>query len=95
MEGKCINWSSQDYISGDIEITEDLTDDLTDIIKDLKFYKSMFVTHNNSCLFNLRIKTKDGVKVWIDPTRDTHAYISTLDKDSEVEEWLKPTRCSR
>jgi len=90
MEGKCVNWSSQEYINGDIEIP-----DLTDIIKDLEFYKSLFVTHNNSCLFNLRIKTRGGVKVWVDPIRDTRAYISNLDKDSEVEEWLKPTKCER
>ena len=34
--------------------------------KDLEFYKSIFQTHSNSAVFNLKIKTIDGERLWID-----------------------------
>ena len=93
MDGKCINWSSREYIN-DSEGIKDISD-LSDIIKDLEFYKSLFKTHHNSCLFNMRIKYLKGEKVWVDPTRDTQEYIGNLDRDSEVDEWLRPIKAER
>jgi hypothetical protein len=93
MEGKCINWSSQEYINDPEGIKE--ISDLSDIIKDLEFYKSLFKTHHNSCLFNMRIKYLKGEKVWVDPTRDSREYISSLDVDSDTEEWLQPIKPER
>jgi len=66
-----------------------------DIKKELDFYKSIFKTHNNSCLFNMNIKTKNGDKIWVDVTRDSNEFISSLDKDEEVEQWLKPVKYER
>jgi len=101
----CIDWSSQRHIN-DIDApgepvpeTEqeknELLDKLRDIEKDLKFYKSLFETHYNSCLFNMKIKHLKGEQVWVDPTRDTDEYIRNLDVDDEIEGWLKPTKCER
>jgi len=66
-----------------------------DIEKDLEFYKSIFKTHHNSCLFNMKIKYLKGEKVWVDPTRDSREYISDLDIDSDTEEWLRPIKPER
>jgi len=61
----------------------------------LNFYKSLFKTHHTSCVFNLRMKTKNGKKVWVDPVNDSEEYIRMLDKDEEVDQWLQPVRPSR
>ena len=63
--------------------------------EELKFYKSLFKTHRNSVVFNLTIKKRKGKKVWADHILDNRSYIESLDKDDEVEEWLKPTKCER
>lgn len=67
---------------------------IDELKKELDFYKSLFKTHNNSCLFNLHIKTINGEKVWIDRVRDNHRF-HELDKDKEVKEWIKPVKCER
>ena len=72
----------------------DQQDKLNLLQKELDFYKSVFTTHNNSCIFNLHVKTIKGQKVWIDHIRDTDSF-HLLDKDEEVIEWLKPVKCER
>ena len=62
--------------------------------EELKFYKSIFVSHFESRVSNLRIKKKDGKKLWVDRVKDFEIF-KDLDKDKEVIEWLKPIRCSR
>ena len=69
--------------------------ELKDIKDELEFYKSLFDTHRNSAVFNLRIKTINGKKVWIDTLSVDIAFIKTLDQDDETKEWLKPVKCSR
>ena len=65
--------------------------------KDLEFYKSVFKTHLNSALFNLRIKTIKGERVWVDKIKAFTDYqlLHDLDKDDEVLEWMKPIPCER
>ena len=65
--------------------------------KDLEFYKSIFQTHSNSAVFNLKIKTIDGKRLWIDKVKiySDHQLLNSLDKDDEVLEWLKPIPCER
>ena len=65
------------------------------IEKKLEFYKSIFKTHRNSVVFQLKIKKKDGKPVWVDRIRNERRFIESLDRDSEIEEWLKPVRCER
>tara|TARA_X000000950_G_C13529399_1_gene502967 strand:- start:168 stop:452 length:285 start_codon:yes stop_codon:yes gene_type:complete len=65
------------------------------LLDDLEFYRSIFLTHRNSAVFNLQVKTINGKNVWVDRTRDSYEYIIKLDKDKEVEEWLTPTKASR
>lgn len=65
------------------------------IIEDCIFYRSIFETHSNSAVFNLKVKTINGRNVWVDPVRDSHEYIKRLDKDEEVEGWLQPVKASR
>ena len=36
---------------------------------DLEFYKSIFKTHRNSAVFNLRIKSINGERLWVDKVR--------------------------
>lgn len=67
-----------------------------EIVKqELEFYKSLFKSHHNSVVFNLKIKTKDGKKMWVDYVSDSREYIESLDKDEEVLEWLEPVKPSR
>tara|TARA_B100000902_G_C27277017_1_gene899410 strand:+ start:813 stop:1088 length:276 start_codon:yes stop_codon:yes gene_type:complete len=64
---------------------------------DLYFYQSIFDVKNNSAVFNLRIKTINGVRIWVDKVLD-HSdteFLKLLDQDDEVKEWLKPIRCER
>lgn len=68
--------------------------DINQLQKELDFYKSVLTTHPNSCIFNLRIKSIKGEKVWIDRISDIK-YFHLLDKDSEVIDWLKPVKCER
>ena len=63
--------------------------------KELEFYKSLFKTHRNSVVFNLTIKKIKGKNVWTDHILDNRSFIESLDKDDEVEEWLKPIKCER
>lgn len=65
--------------------------------EELEFYKSIFKTHRNSAVFNLKIKTKQNKKLWVDKVRDRSDYyfILSLDQDDETREWLEPVRCER
>ena len=65
--------------------------------EELEFYKSIFKTHRNSAIFNLRIKTIDGKKIWIDKIleRCNRKLILSLDQDNETKEWLEYVRCER
>ena len=62
---------------------------------ELEFYKSLFKTRPNSCIFNLKIKKINGENVWIDRVRDQREDFLKLDIDEEVQEWLKPVKCER
>jgi len=62
---------------------------------ELNFYKSIFKTHPGSVLFNLRIKLKDGDKVWIDKIRCDRNELLELERDDEIDEWLQPIKCER
>ena len=65
--------------------------------EDLEFYKSIFQKQSNSAIFNLRIKTINGKRIWVDKVKIYTDYelLNSLDKDEEVIEWLKPIRCER
>ena len=96
MDSACINWSTQERTSvsePNIEI-QTLEDENKKLKEELEFHKSLFKTHNNSCLFNINIKTINGQKVWIDKVRDSDTF-HKLDIDDEVREWLKPVKCER
>lgn len=87
-------------------IPENKRDDVKSDLKDIKikklenelnFYKSIFKTHYNSAVYNLRIKTIQGEKVWIDRTNivTDQLLLRKLDLDEEVIEWKIPVRCER
>ena len=63
--------------------------------KELEFYKSIFKTHRNSAVFNLKIKNIRGNRIWYDKVADRMNVLHLLDIDEEVLEWLKPIRCER
>lgn len=78
-----------------VDDNKELTKKCEQLESELEFYKSIFKTHINSCVFQLHIKTINGKKVWVDPTRCDRSFLLTLDKDKEVEEWLKPIKFER
>ena len=101
-----INWSTQERIpireeSEESEETEEFSktethsEEIRKLKEELEFYKSLFVTRRNSCIFNLKIKKMNGKNVWVDRVRDQREDFLKLDRDEEVEEWLKPIRCER
>tara|TARA_B100001287_G_C22528680_1_gene456278 strand:- start:60 stop:740 length:681 start_codon:yes stop_codon:yes gene_type:complete len=69
--------------------------DICELRKELEFYKSVFKSHRNSLVSQVKIKTINGRKVWIDHIRDDKKLIESLDRDEEVEEWLKPIKAER
>ena len=72
-------------------------EEIESLTKELEFYKSIFKTHSNSAIFNLRIKTINGKRVWVDKVNiySNYELLNSLDKDDEVKEWLKPIPCER
>ena len=85
-------------VDNDYTPTDDLNDcknKLKNCNEELKLYKSIFKTHRNSAIFNLKIKKKNGKLVWVDRIHDDRNYILSLDTDDEIKEWLKPVRCER
>ena len=74
---------------------ESVENELATVKEDLEFYKSIFKTHGNSAVFNLRIKSINGERLWVDKVRADYNLKIQLDPDEETIEWLKPVRCER
>ena len=74
---------------------ESVENELVIVKEDLEFYKSIFKTHGNSAVFNLRIKSINGKRLWVDKVRADYSLKIQLDPDEETIEWLKPVRCER
>ena len=74
---------------------ESVENELAKVKEDLDFYKSIFKTHGNSAVFNLRIKSINGKRLWVDKVRADYSLKIQLDPDEETIEWLKPVRCER
>jgi hypothetical protein len=79
-------------VSAKLKSVENELDTVKD---DLEFYKSIFKTHRNSAIFNLRIKSINGERLWVDKVRADYSLKIQLDPDEETIEWLKPVRCER
>ena len=64
---------------------------------ELELYKSIFKTHYNSVIYNLKLKKINGKKIWIDRIKISSQYelLNLLDKDDDVIDWLTPVRCER
>ena len=95
-----INWSTQERIpikkeTEEFSKTDTPSEEIRKLKEELEFYKSLFVTRRNSCIFNLKIKKMNGKNVWVDRVRDQREDFLELDMDEEVKEWLKPIRCER
>ena len=73
---------------------EDMIHQMLEMENELIFYKSILNMHN-SCIFNLRIKTRRNKKVWIDIVRANREELDTLDIDEEISEALNPPKCER
>lgn len=76
------------------ETTETLKERILELENDLEFYKSI-MNMRNSCIYNLHIKKINGKRVWIDRVLHHREDFIKLDKDSQVDEWLKPVKCER
>ena len=74
---------------------ESVKNELATVKDDLEFYKSIFKTHGNSAVFNLRIKSINGERLWVDKVRADYSLKIQLDPDEETIEWLQPVRCER
>ena len=69
--------------------------DISELREELEFYKSVFKSHRNSLVSQVKIKRLNGKKVWIDHIRDDKKLIESLDRDAEIEELLKPIKSER
>ena len=74
---------------------ESVENELVTVKEDLEFYKSIFMTHPNSAVFNLRIKSINGKRLWVDKVNADHSLKKQLDPDEETVEWLQPIKCER
>lgn len=61
----------------------------------VKFYQSIWNNHSDSVVFNLNIKYKNGNPVWIDKISCDRNDLLELDRDNDIDEWLKPVKCER
>ena len=61
----------------------------------VEFYQSIWKTHYNSVIYNLKIKYRKGEPVWIDKIKCDRNELLQLDQDDEIIEWLKPIKCER
>lgn len=61
----------------------------------VEFYQSIWKTHYNSVIYNLKIKYRKGEPVWIDKIKCDRNELLKLDQDDEIIEWLKPIKCER
>ena len=77
------------------EFTDELTDKIRELEDELLFYKSIFNSHRGSVVFNLYRKKKCGKDIWIDKIRCNKEELLELDRDEDIEEWLKPIKCGR
>tara|TARA_B110000503_G_C7055121_1_gene374092 strand:- start:747 stop:905 length:159 start_codon:yes stop_codon:yes gene_type:complete len=51
---------------------------------------------NNSCIFNLTIKYRDGKKVWFDRVQNSQEELLGLDMDDEIHEMIyNPPKAER
>jgi GTPase involved in cell partitioning and DNA repair len=78
----------------------ELQNELKSVKEELNFYKSIFITHRNSVVYNLYDKyyiTEDNkkVKIWIDKIRCDKRELQYLEQDEDVIEWQKPVKCER
>ena len=76
------------------ETMESLKERILELERDLEFYKSI-MEMGNSCIYNPHIKTINGERVWVDRVLHQREDFLKLDKDPQVEEWLKPVKCER
>tara|TARA_B110000285_G_C14817097_1_gene464716 strand:- start:11 stop:268 length:258 start_codon:yes stop_codon:yes gene_type:complete len=74
---------------------ESVENELDTVKEDLEFYKSIFMTHANSAVFNLRIKSINDQRLWVDKVNADHSLKKQLDADEETVEWLQPIKCER
>ena len=58
---------------------EEMTEEIKNLKEELEFYKSLFVSRRNSCIFNLKIKKMNGKNVWVDRVRDQREDFLKLD----------------
>ena len=72
-----------------------LLEKINELQNELDFYKSIFKRRTNSAIFNLRIKTINGQRIWYDKVMDHMDLLHLLDEDEEVIEWKKPVSCER
>ena len=63
--------------------------------EELDLYKSLFTTHSNSVIYNLKLKTINGKPVWIDVINVDKSVVMSLDQDEETKAWLLPVKCER
>ena len=88
----------KNMVSNNYTITDDLNDckdKLKKCSEELELYKSIFKTHRNSVVFNLKIKKKNDKPVWVDRIHDDREYILSLDSADEIIDRLTPDRCAR
>ena len=71
-----------------------MIDEVLYLNQELEFYKSI-MKMNNSCIYNLRIKTKNGKRIWVDFISGKYQDILELDDDEEIREYLQPVNCER
>jgi len=72
-----------------------LREQINDLDYLVKFYQSIWNTHSDSVIFNLKIKYINTEPVWVDRINCDINNILKLDRDEEIDEWLKPIKCER
>ena len=61
--------------------------------EELTFIKRLWTHHPMSMVYHMHIKTKGGMKVWVNVRDITHKELLELDQDDDVREWISDALC--
>jgi hypothetical protein len=70
-----------------------LEEKILSLEEELAFIKRLWTHHSMSMVCDMKIKTKDGKKVWVNVRDITHKELLGLDQDDDVREWISDTLC--
>lgn len=71
-----------------LETIQEQNQQIQQLQEELDFMRSIF-TYPESLILHMHAKTKQGMNVWVNSQTATLTELQGLDKDNEVDEWIR------